>query len=69
MLGSDLSFTVDQSFMLTQITQSIHNPLGDYASVNKSCSVIYLIDKIINIPQQVPEQEEEIPPPQPRLRR
>ena len=48
MLGSDLTFTVSAPYVLTNITTSIHNPLGEFASVDASSSVIYMIIK--NIP-------------------
>tara|TARA_R110002012_G_scaffold201529_2_gene370470 strand:+ start:129 stop:2957 length:2829 start_codon:yes stop_codon:yes gene_type:complete len=68
MLGSDLNFVVDSPFTLTSITQSIHNPLGEFASVDKACSVIYMIEKIFSIPRPLiePVEEHNIPPPQPR---
>tara|TARA_R110002012_G_scaffold89197_1_gene219253 strand:+ start:1147 stop:3966 length:2820 start_codon:yes stop_codon:yes gene_type:complete len=68
MISSSMSFTIDTPTILTSITQSIHNPLGEIASVDQACSVIYMITKNINIQQQIPQQiqQKKPEPPQPR---
>ena len=54
MLGSDLTFTVTAPIVLTNITTSIHNPLGEFASVDGSSSVIYMIIKNMPIYRPLP---------------
>ena len=73
MISSNMNFTVDSPTILTSITQSIHNPLGELASVDPSCSVIYMITKNIQIQrpliqqqQQQQQQQKKITPPQQR---
>ena len=63
MLSSDLSFTVDAPYTISNITTSIHNPLGEFASINASSSVIYMIIKNIPVYRPIAQAPENYPQP------
>ena len=53
---SDIEFTVTKPTMIADITTSIHDSDGEYASVDKTSAVIYKITKIRRTPPSIIEE-------------
>jgi hypothetical protein len=53
---SDIEFTVTKPTMIADITTSIHDSDGEYASVDKTSAVIYKIQKVRRTPVGIIEE-------------